>query len=530
MTHASYPQAFTLSSLERALLRRLALGDTPEDTARAADLPLSAAGTLYGTSENGGPNASGSLFTLNADGTGYQTLYAFSAADSAQTNADGTLPTGALLEGSGGTLYGEAQYGGTNADGVVYSLNPDGSGFTALHMFGTAPGGGAYTDGSFPVGGLIRGSDGALYGVTSNGGAADTGTVFTLKPDGTGYTVLHEFSGVDSASVNTGGAVPSASLTLGTDGLLYGVTATGGADGGGVVFRLSRDGTGFTVLHEFSGADDGNFPAAALVKDRAGNLYGTTAAGGSAGQGVLFQLQAGGTGFAPAYALQSGDGTSAALVEGSSGLVYGTTADGGVYSAGELFQVVVSHLSVHLLWDNANGAASLWNYSPNGGLFAQNTYGPYTGWTAKAVADGPDGDTRVLWTNTDGRLSVWSLDNMTGSFTQNTFGPYPGWIATAVSAGPDNTAHILWNNTDGTASVWNYSTESGTFTEHHYGPYAGWTAKTIADGPDGLSRVLWKNTSAQFSLWNLDDGTGLFTHFEYGAYPGWTAVSLSAGF
>ncbi len=91
--------------------------------------------------------------------------------------------------------------------------------------------------------------------------------------------------------------------------------------------------------------------------------------------------------------------------------------------------------ATHVLWINADGRLSLWNYADSG-AFSQITYGPYAGWTAKAVADGPDGRQRVLWTNTSGAVSLWSLDNTTGQFTQNTYGPYPGWSASALSVTP----------------------------------------------------------------------------------------------
>lgn len=91
--------------------------------------------------------------------------------------------------------------------------------------------------------------------------------------------------------------------------------------------------------------------------------------------------------------------------------------------------------ATHVLWTNTDGRLSLWNYADSG-AFSQITYGPYAGWTAKAVADGPDGRQRVLWTNTSGAVSLWSLDNTTGQFTQNTYGPYAGWSASALSVTP----------------------------------------------------------------------------------------------
>ena len=88
--------------------------------------------------------------------------------------------------------------------------------------------------------------------------------------------------------------------------------------------------------------------------------------------------------------------------------------------------------TTHVLWTHTDGRLSLWNYF-DGGTYTQTTYGPYSGWTPKAVADGPDGRQRVLWVSASGSVSLWSLDNTTGQFTHAEFGPYAGWSASALS-------------------------------------------------------------------------------------------------
>jgi len=97
-----------------------------------------------------------------------------------------------------------------------------------------------------------------------------------------------------------------------------------------------------------------------------------------------------------------------------------------------LVPMVASPVTSHVLWTNANGQISLWNYHDDG-TYTYNVYGPYPGWTAKTISDGPDGRQRVLWVCTDGSVSLWSLDNTTGAFTHAEFGPYPGWTATTLS-------------------------------------------------------------------------------------------------
>ena len=188
-------------------------------------------------------------------------------------------------------------------------------------------------------------------------------------------------------------------------------------------------------------------------------------------------------------------------------------------SIGAYEEAVVPVIPSHVLWDNTSGAASIWNYNPASGTFTQNTYGPYTNWTAKAVADGPDDLTRVLWDNTDGRMSLWSLNNATAAFTQYTFGPYGGWTATALSVGQNYTTRVLWDNADGRASIWDYETTTGTFTQNTYGPYPGWTAVGIAVGPDGLTRVLWNNVNGETSIWSLNNATAAFTQYTFVTLP-----------
>ena len=191
--------------------------------------------------------------------------------------------------------------------------------------------------------------------------------------------------------------------------------------------------------------------------------------------------------------------------------------------------------TAHVLWSNTNGAISLWNYSRDTGSFSLNNYGPYPGWTVKAVADNPDtsvdGQTRLLWNNADGRASIWSLDNSSGEYTHHEFGPYPGWTATGLSVATGNSTHLLWNNTNGMASVWDYQTTDGSFASHNYGPYPGWSAKSIADGTadgtGGATRLLWTNTGGQMSLWGLNSDTGTFAAKNYGPYTGWSASAVS---
>ena len=197
----------------------------------------------------------------------------------------------------------------------------------------------------------------------------------------------------------------------------------------------------------------------------------------------------------------------------------GARADIGAYE--------YSSTPIHILWNSTDGTASVWNYAASGGSYTFHNYGPYPGWTAVALADGPDGQTRMLWDNTDGRASIWSLNNATGVFTFHNFGPYAGWAAAGISVGSEDTTHVLWNKTDGTISLWNYSPDGGTFIYRNYGPYDGWSARAIADGPDGNTRILWNNTDGRMSLDSYTLTTGNYTVNTFGPFLNWTAVALS---
>jgi uncharacterized repeat protein (TIGR03803 family) len=165
-------------------------------------------GSLYGTTEAGAFPDAGVIFKLNTDGSNYTVLHVFG-----ETNEDGESPEAGLLEGNDGKLYGTTRLGGSNNGGTVFRLNTDGNGYINLHSF-------TGDDGSEPYAGLVQGSNGALYGTTFRGGSNDMGTAFRLNTDGSGYTVLHHF-----ADGSSDGSYPLAGLVRGSDGAFYGTTS-----------------------------------------------------------------------------------------------------------------------------------------------------------------------------------------------------------------------------------------------------------------------------------------------------------------
>jgi uncharacterized repeat protein (TIGR03803 family) len=230
----------------------------------------------------------GTLFEVNTDGTGFATLHGFTG------GSDGVLPEAELIL-SGNTLYGTALGGGTGS-GTVFKVNPDGAGYATVYRFTdrtlSPSGSGQNGDGANPQAGLVL-SGNTLYGTASEGGTWNNGTVFKVNTDGTGFRTLHIFSEGHPAT-NSDGVFPVAGLIL-SGNTLYGTASEGGAWNSGTVFQVNTNGTGFRTLHNFSAApnyfqnSDGMVPQAGLILS--GNtLYGTASEGGAGGYGTIFSI------------------------------------------------------------------------------------------------------------------------------------------------------------------------------------------------------------------------------------------------
>lgn len=235
------------------------------------------AGNFYGTTVNGGGASSNYGTVFKVDAAGKETvLHRFKGKD------DGALPFGSLITDSAGTLYGTTSIFGQASSGTVFQLTRSGE-LTSLHSFTGA-------QGESPLAGVIRDSTGNLIGTTTYGGASSFGTVFKLDAAGN-EIVLHTFTG------GSDGAYPYPGVIEDAAGNLYGTTFVGGGtgcggSGCGTVFMLDKKGNE-TILHSFTGKNDGGTPYAGVILDAAGNLYGTTFAGGSFGKGLVFRLDTG---------------------------------------------------------------------------------------------------------------------------------------------------------------------------------------------------------------------------------------------
>jgi uncharacterized repeat protein (TIGR03803 family) len=283
-------------------------------------------GNLYGSTIEGGKRGCdnkkrgcGIVYMITPTGT-ERVLYQFSI--------HGYFPEGRIIVDKGGNVYGSTSSGGQHRGsccGIVYKVTPDGT-ETKLYAFH------GRVDGEFPSGGLISDQAGRLFGTTQSDGdnGHGCGTVFEIKTDGHEKTLYAFMCGSD-------GSDPLASLVLDPAGNLYGTTLLGGQFGLGTVFEVTPAGVE-TVLHSFAGGSDGANPVTALVRDKSGNLFGTTGEGGGSGCGIgegcgtIFRLTPDGT-ETILYTFTGGadgDYPASPLNLDSAGNLFGTAVAGGM--------------------------------------------------------------------------------------------------------------------------------------------------------------------------------------------------------
>src|SRR5580704_9881066 len=262
-----------------------------DGAAPTGTLVRDSAGNIYGTTSGGGTGGCdgygcGTVFKMNNAGKEIW-LYSFKGASQID-------PTAGLLRDASGNLYGTTENGGKitktcggvqgGGCGTVFRVDKNGQG-TTLYKFKGTP------DGYFPQALLVKDSAGNLYGTSYLGGVDGIGAVFKLDANGK-ETILHSFAGPPEGGGD--GAFLYEGVIRDTAGNLYGVTAAGGASGAGTVFKVDSSGSE-TLLYSFSGGSDGGDPDSVLLLDSQGNLYGTTANGGSSdvcdgGCGTVFEL------------------------------------------------------------------------------------------------------------------------------------------------------------------------------------------------------------------------------------------------
>ena len=307
------------------------------------------AGTVYGTTERGGPADVGVVYEINSDGA--RALHRFTG------GADGAKPQAGVIRDSAGNLYGTTPAGGLADAGVVYTLDTTGR-ETVLYSFTDG------ADGAYPQAGVIRDAEGNLYGTTLEGGANNLGCVYKLDSTGN-ETVLYSFKG------SPDGRYPSGAVVRDRDGNLFGTTQFGGAIWDArTVYKLDPAGNE-TILHRFGDDGDGASPIAGLVLDAVGNLYGTTPYGGRSLVGVVYKVDVHGNETVLHSFSFGGDGAvpAGSIILDAKGNLYGATSKGGAFGQGTVFTLdpAGDESVIYSFTGGADGS------SPQAGVFLDTT-------------------------------------------------------------------------------------------------------------------------------------------------------------
>jgi uncharacterized repeat protein (TIGR03803 family) len=210
---------------------------------------------------------------LNKTGTGYTNFNGFNFGGSEVPHQ----PLGGLIEGLDGSLYGTTEQGGLSNKGTIFKINKDGTGATVLKSLGLVIGGGEQPNGT-----LLQAMDGQLYGTAALGGVDGFGAVIRISTNGTNFGIIHSFTGSE-------GQEPRAGLTESPNGILLGTTRVGGGADSGVVLRVTTNGNHAT-LHSFTGFSGDGARSRSRLLYRDGFYYGMTFGGGTSDQGVIFRL------------------------------------------------------------------------------------------------------------------------------------------------------------------------------------------------------------------------------------------------
>jgi uncharacterized repeat protein (TIGR03803 family) len=321
----------------------------------SASMALGRDGNYYGGSYYGGANNQGAIFKLTPSGT-VSVIYSLTSADGGPTYPNPIL-------GSDGNFYGTCSQGSAG-NGYVFKLTPSGT-FTHLHDFSGSDGSLSGSVGF--AGGIIQGTNGDLYGITSSGGTSGGGTFYQITMNGT-FTTIYNFNNAsDSVSLPYG-------ITEGTNGVFYGVALNPGA---GVFFSLTKTGV-LTVLHNFNNDTNGGYSPSGLLQGFDGNFYGITILGGANNEGTVYKMTPGGTVTILHSFNQTTDQVSypqSALLQAPSGNFYSVVVGcnfGGCVNDGGLFEITPAGTYTTLkTFDGTNGSLP-WpglNFNPNGDFY-----------------------------------------------------------------------------------------------------------------------------------------------------------------
>jgi len=236
---------------------------------------------LWGVTEEGGDFDGGTLFSLTNDGNNFTKHYDFK-------NDAGFNPVYThLILGGDGYLYGITSEGGKYSDGVLFRINTADQHFEKIYEMQNFPDSvylNNHQDGKTVTGSLTKSSFGAMYGMASQGGSENQGTIFSFDPLARTFEKIYDFN-----NNTTPGKNPSGSLVESVSYWFYGMTTEGGINNNGVIFRFNGLTHAFSVVHELSD-DDGTNPIGDFLTASDGKLYGMAAYGGAYSQGTIFRV------------------------------------------------------------------------------------------------------------------------------------------------------------------------------------------------------------------------------------------------
>jgi uncharacterized repeat protein (TIGR03803 family) len=453
-------------------------------------------GNYYGTTCRGGAaqgSDNGVIWKITPAGQ-RTLLHSFNSTNvNTGVNVDGACP-GGVIQGADGQLYGVAEAGGSNAGGVVFKIKIDGSQFQVLHAFGNSHASDQTValDGSIPRAALIPGADGNFYGSTLDGGLYNSGSLYRIAADGSGYQVLYSFGQTNNnAGSPIDGSGPLGSLVQANDGLFYGVTYAGGnlvgsegndlGSGGGTAFQFDAAQGTLVTLHSFKIFDtengDGYEPRTNLAVGPDGAFYGATAYGGfgnaDTDNGTLFRLNsAGGFQLLHDFTDPNSDGTPPAvfgITLGSDGNFYGTTRFTQQSGAGSIYQFTMSgDFSTLYTFQNADSVAD--GSTPNGPM-VQTSDGSFIG---SLLGDGPNANS-----SGGGAIFKASISPALAAPVQLTLTP----STLTVGQSPSQTATLSWQVLNATSETYSNCFASGAWT----GPQAASGSNVVASSASGTA-------------------------------------------